>query len=429
MNILMMTNTYKPIVGGIEKSIEVFSSEYRSLGHNTLIVAPVFKDMPEDEEHIHRIPAIQNFNGTDFSVELPIPGVLNGVLNEFKPDIVHSHHPFLVGDIALRVAANLNIPIVFTYHTRYEMNTHYVPGDSEPLKKFVIELADGYSDLCDHVIAPSESIADLLKERGGETEITVIPTGINVSEYYSGNGDSIRQEYGIPGKAFVVGYLGRIAEEKNMSFLQEAVMPFMKQQKDVHFLVVGDGDIAGVMKEKARSMGVSERMHFTGILKGKEKIDAYHAMDVFVFASKSETQGIVLNEAMASGVPIIGLDAPGVREVIQDGVNGYLIFEEDKILFSEKLEQLYNMEKSQKESFRNNARATAGDFDYKKSVQKTLDLYQKVIDKKHINKDADKSMWETSKRAIKREMEIISNVVKSAGVALNIKKDENESKR
>lgn len=424
MNILMMTNTYKPIVGGIESSIEVFSSEYRSLGHKVLVVAPVFKDMPEDEEYVHRIPAIQKFNGTDFSVELPVPGVLNDVLDAFKPDIVHSHHPFLVGDTALRIAANLNIPIVFTYHTRYEMNTHYVPGDSEQLKKFVVELAGGYSDLCDHVIAPSESIADLIKERGVETQITVIPTGIDVSEYDPGNGDPVRHKYGIPGNAFVMGYLGRIAEEKNMSFLAEAVMPLMKDRKDVHFLVVGDGDAAAAMKEKARFAGLSERIHFTGILKGEEKIDAYHAMDVFVFASKSETQGLVLNEAMAAGVPVIGLDAPGVREVIEDGVNGYLVPEEDKMLFSEKLDKFHSMGKGQKGSFGDKARKTAAEFDYKKSVKKTLDLYYRVINEKHMSKDADMSIWENSRRSIKKEMEILSNVVKSAGVALNIKKDE-----
>jgi len=424
MNILMMTNTYKPIVGGIEKSIEVFSSEYLASGHEVLIIAPVFKDMPKNEENVYRIPAIQNFNGTDFSVELPVPGILNRALDAFKPDIVHSHHPFLVGDTALRVSANLNIPIVFTYHTMYELNTHYVPGDSSALKKFVIELAGGYCDLCDHVIAPSESISDLLRERGVGTQTTVIPTGIDVAEFDSGDGDSIRRKYGMPENTFVVGYLGRIAEEKNMSFLAEAVIPFMKQRNDVLFLIVGDGDIAGNLKEKMRSGGIIERAYFTGILKGQDKIDAYQAMDVFVFASKSETQGMVLNEAMASGVPVIGLDAPGVREVVEDGVNGYLILEEDQILFSKKLDEFYNIEDSLKESFRKSARAAADKFDYRKSVQKTLDLYKKAIDDKHMNKHAHKSMWETAKRSIKKEMEIMSNVVKSAGAALTIKKDE-----
>jgi len=427
MNILMMTNTYKPIVGGIEKSIEVFSSKYRERGHNVLIVAPIYKDMP-DEEGVYRIPAIQNFNGTDFSVELPVPGVLKGVLEKFEPDIVHSHHPFLVGDTALRVSASFDIPIVFTYHTMYEMNTHYVPGDSKALKKFVIKLAEGYCDLCDHIIAPSESVEELLRERGVKTQISVVPTGINISEFDEGDGKCLREKLGIPDNVFLAGYLGRVAEEKNMRFLAEAVASFMKKNKDVHFLIVGDGDLSEELKVRMRSGGVADRVHFTGILKGGDKINAYNAMDIFVFASKSETQGLVLAEAMASGVPVIAVEAPGVREVVEDGANGYLLTGEDKKLFSEKLDKFYNMNITERESLKSNAKATAEKFDYKKSIQKTLDLYGNVVDVRHKHKNMDKSAWASSKRSIKKEMEIISNMVRSAGAALNIKKDKNEKR-
>jgi len=427
MNILMMTNTYTPIVGGIEKSIEVFSSKYRERGHNVLIVAPVYKGMP-DEEGVYRIPAIQNFNGTDFSVELPMPGVLKDVLEEFEPDMVHSHHPFLVGDTALRVSAGFDIPVVFTYHTMYEMNTHDVPGDSKALKKFVVELAEGYCDLCDHIIAPSESIEKLLKDRGVKTEISVVPTGINISEFAEGDGKCLRKKFGIPDNVFLAGYLGRVAEEKNMRFLAEAVTLFMKKNKDVHFLVVGDGDLSKELKVRMRSSGVAYRVHFAGILKGGDKINAYNAMDIFVFASKSETQGLVLAEAMASGVPVIAVDAPGVREVVEDGANGYLLTGEDKKLFSEKLDKFYNMNITEREALKNNAKATAEKFDYKKSIQKTLDLYGNVVDARHKHKNTDKSAWASSKRSIKKEMEIISNMVRSAGAALNIKKDKNEKR-
>jgi 1,2-diacylglycerol 3-alpha-glucosyltransferase len=417
----MMTNTYKPIVGGIERSIDVASSQYREMGHKVLIVAPVFKNTPRHEDGVYRIPAIQNFNGTDFSVELPIPGVLNKVLDEFKPDIVHSHHPFLVGDTALRVSASYNVPIVFTYHTRYEMNTHYVPGDSRMLEKFVIELAAGYSDLCDQVIAPSESIKDILKKRAIKSRVDVIPTGIDVSEFAAGDGASFRKKLAIPEDAFLVGYLGRLAEEKNMLFLIKAVAAFMKNRKNAHFLIAGDGDLSEDLKDRAMSAGISDRAHFAGTVKGQDKIDAYHAMDVFVFASKSETQGIVLTEAMASGVPVIGVDAPGVREVIEDGINGRLLMKEDSGLFSGALETFYGMSDAGKEEFKKNAIMTAGKFDRESSIQKTLALYEKCIDTKHVDKDAQKSIWESAKRAIEKECQIMLNVVKSAGAALSTK--------
>jgi glycosyltransferase involved in cell wall biosynthesis len=160
MKILMMTNTYKPIVGGVERSVETFTEEYRSNRHRVIIVAPQFKNIPKDETDVIRVPAIQNFNGTDFSVQVPIPGVLSRALMGLRPDIVHAHHPYLIGDTALRVAAKHKAPFVFTYHTFYERYTHYVPGDSPVLKRFVIALSTGFANLCNMVFAPSQSVAN-----------------------------------------------------------------------------------------------------------------------------------------------------------------------------------------------------------------------------------------------------------------------------
>lgn len=418
MNILMMTNTYKPVVGGIERSIEVFSSEYRALGHKVLIVAPVFKNMKE-EEGVYRIPAIQNFNGTDFSVELPVPGILDDVIDNFEPDIVHSHHPFLVGDTALRIASSRDIPLVFTYHTMYEMNTHYVPGNSKALRRFVAELALGYSQLCDRVIAPSGSILDILKHRGLDSPVTAIPTGINVSEFSSGDGDAFREKAGIPKDCFLAGYLGRMEEEKNMLFLLNGIIRFMKNNGSARFLAVGGGDLLEPLKKKAVSEGVPERTHFTGVLKGKDKIDAYHAMDVFAFASKSETQGLVLAEAMASGVPVIGLDAPGVRDIVRDGVNGFLLKEESLDNFSDALDRFRRMDNSGIDLFAKEAKATAEKFDFKENARKVLDVYKEVCGARLRDKDVHGGVWAASKRYIKAEMELVSNMFRSAGAALS----------
>ena len=184
MNILIMTNTYKPLLGGLEKSIERFAKEYRKRGHRVVIVVPEYPDM-QPEEDVVRIPAVENFNGTDFSVQLPIPGVLNEALDKFHPDIVHSQHPFLVGDTALRIASKFNVPLVFTHHTLYEENVHYMPGNEEALKRFMIELSTGYENLADCVFAPSESIMKMIKERGVQTPIHVVPTGLYVKELYA----------------------------------------------------------------------------------------------------------------------------------------------------------------------------------------------------------------------------------------------------
>ncbi|MBS1220006.1 MAG: glycosyltransferase, partial [Proteobacteria bacterium] len=162
MNIVMLTNTFTPHVGGVARSVESFAEEYRKRGHRVLVVAPEFSDMPLEEVDVVRVPAIQNFNASDFSVALPVPSRLAETLDDFRPDIVHSQHPFLLGMTAVRIARYRQLPLVFTHHTLYEQYTHYVPGDSPALKRFVIELATRYANLCDQVFAPSESIRDLL---------------------------------------------------------------------------------------------------------------------------------------------------------------------------------------------------------------------------------------------------------------------------
>mgnify|MGYP005726068679 FL=1 len=182
----MLTNTYLPHLGGVARSVSAFTEQLRVSGHQVLIVAPTFENQPEEELDVIRIPAIQHFNGTDFSVRLPIPVELSDKIELFNPDIVHSHHSFLMGDTALRVAALYNVPIIFTHHTMYEQYTHYVPGDSLALKRYVIDLTTSYANLCNRVIAPSESVREILIKRKVTQPIEVIPTGVDVATFMQG---------------------------------------------------------------------------------------------------------------------------------------------------------------------------------------------------------------------------------------------------
>ena len=151
MNILILTNSFTPHVGGVARSVQAFAAEYRKRGHRVMIVSPEFPEMPMDEVDVVRIPAIQKFNASDFSVALPIHPQLSDTVDAFRADIVHAQHPFLLGFTALRLARHRGLPLVFTHHTLYEQYTHYVPGDSPALKRFAIELATRYANLCDQV--------------------------------------------------------------------------------------------------------------------------------------------------------------------------------------------------------------------------------------------------------------------------------------
>src|SRR5262245_596183 len=245
MNICMMSNTYLPHVGGVARSVQTFVEEYRSRGHEVLVVAPSFGENNANDSRgkdgVVRVPAIQQFNHSDFSVSLPLAALFSERIDQFGAHIVHSHHPFLLGDTALRIAASKHVPVVFTHHTLYEEYTHYVPFNSDALKQFTIEISTEYANLCDAVIAPSESIARLIKRRGVKAPITIIPTGIDVQAFASGHGGAFRSAMGIPPGKFVVGHVGRLAPEKNLNFLTRAVARFLKRSTNSVFLVVGAG--------------------------------------------------------------------------------------------------------------------------------------------------------------------------------------------
>ena len=198
MNIWMMTNTFTPFVGGVARSVAAFADQCRKAGHRVVVVAPVFEGMPPWEEDVIRVPAIQDFNGSDFSLALPAPGLLAPQLEECRPDIVHSHHPHLLGNTAVRIACRLNRPLVFTHHTMYEDYIHYVPTGASRLREFVIALVTGYCNLCDCVIAPSESVASILRDRGIQTPIEILPTGVDVRHFAQGNGAQFRRSHRIP---------------------------------------------------------------------------------------------------------------------------------------------------------------------------------------------------------------------------------------
>ncbi len=327
MNIVMFSNTYLPHVGGVARSVDTYARDLRAMGHRVLIVAPHFDGEEQcDDRFTLRVPAIQNFNQSDFSVRIPLPFVIEKDMQQFAPDIIHSHHPFLLGDTALRTARKYDLPLIFTHHTMYDRYTHYVPVAFSSLEAFVIRLVTLYTDFCDHVVAPSQSIADILvRERGVSTPVSVIPTGVDTRFHARGDGGRVRKEYAIAPTMPVVGYAGRLAPEKNLHFLGEAMAHVLRERLDAWFLVVGAGPADAALADIFDAAGVAERVVMTGGRTGSRLVDAYHAMDLFVFASHTETQGMVLLEAMAAGVPVMALDAPGSRDVVATDENGELL--------------------------------------------------------------------------------------------------------
>lgn len=417
MKIAMFTNTYLPHVGGVARSVKTLEDECRRLGHEVKVIAPEF-DGAEESPHVLRVPAIQNFNGSDFAVRLPAPAMIREFMDDFQPDVIHSHHPFLLGDTALRQAWRMEVPVVFTHHTLYERYTHYVPLDSPTLKQMAIQLASEYCNLCSEVIAPSESILGLLRERGVTKPISAIPTGVDTSFFAAGDGTRYRRREGIPEDALVIGHVGRLAPEKNLRFLAEAVGAYLSGEDRASFLIVGTGGEGEEMEKILTEHGCGNRIYRAGQLTSTDLADSYAAMDLFVFASQSETQGMVLAEAMATGKPVVALDGPGVREIVVDGENGILLpGDADVAAFSKALADLAGNSERMRECAEK-ASSSAAAFDHRHCAKEVTKVYARLIREKALHPDEEKMPWDPFLNSLEIEWDLFAAKMSAAATAL-----------
>lgn len=427
MKICMFTNTYLPHMGGVAKSVAGFAEDLRARGHDVSIIAPVYEndlDNSVPDPDVFRLPAIQNFNGSDFSLSLPSPFLVDEHLDKFEPDIIHSHHPYLLGDTALRVARQKGLPLVFTHHTLYENYTHYTPLESESMRRFVINLSTEYANLCTRVIAPSRSVADLITRRGVASPILEIPTGVDEDFFASADRERMRSKLKLSENDFAIGHLGRLAPEKNLEYLAEASADFVKQHDRTRFLVVGSGPSREAIEKIFITQGIEERLILAGQMSGRDLADVYGAMDLFVFSSHSETQGMVLTEAMAAGKPVIALDAPGAREVVRDKQNGRLLDAEASISdFSRAIAGLYEDE-ALREKCSRAALETAHEFSRQVCSEKLEELYFSLVEDRGRVHDRDDAPWFSILERLKAEWELVAGKTVAVMEALTSEDDE-----
>lgn len=419
MNILMLTNVFTPQVGGVTRSIEGFTEEFRRRGHRVLIVAPRYEEEVTDDVDVIRVPAIPKFYQQVYPLPLPLLPSHETELREFEPDVVHAHHPFLLGNTAQRISADLDVPLVYTHHSRYQTYIETKTQWPRPVEEAVLHLITGFCQMTDAIVAPTDSIRQLLRSRGLQHRIEVIPTGVDRRRFEQGDGQRWRSRLGIPPDAFVIGHVGRLAAEKNVEFLSRAVSMVLKRDPAAHFLLVGYGPRQEEMEQIFKREGVFERVHPTGVLEGEDLTDAYHAMDVFAFSSHSETQGMVLTEAMASGVPVVALDGTGVRDLVETGVNGRLLMEEVESRFAEALKEIRNLSDEQREELVGSTREYARSIDLEHCAEHMLELYKSLIEEDANRADGSEGRsWDGLLRRWETEWNQWSTAAASVGVAL-----------
>ncbi|MFP4017541.1 MAG: glycosyltransferase family 4 protein, partial [Halanaerobiales bacterium] len=329
MNIAFFTDSYKPYLSGVVKSIETFSKELEKLGHKVYIFAPDYPNV-EKQKGVYRFISIPVFAQNDFRLAIPISNNILAEIKKLKIDIIHTHSPFLMGQLARYVSKKSGVPLVFTYHTLYDKYIHYFPFARKMARGFVNKYCNEYCQACDLVISPSEFVKTRLIKKGITVPIVTIPTGIDLETYHLGGGGNIRKEYGLSGDDKILLYVGRLAQEKNIPFLLK-VFKQISDRDNIYLILVGSGPEYTSLQKEAENLNISNQVIFAGGQQPARVVEFYLDADIFVFPSLTETQGLVILEAMAGGLPVVAVDAAGSTSIIEDGENGIVVSENEDI--------------------------------------------------------------------------------------------------
>ena len=318
----MVSDVYFPRVNGVSTSIQTLCHALAAAGHTSVLVAPEYP-ATVTEAGIVRVPGWPI--PRDPEDRLMHPRALAAALDEFNPadfDLVHIHTPFLAHRAGVRWARRHGLPCVETYHTLFEEYFHhYLPFLPKAwLAAAARMISRKECDGVTAVIAPSSAMKQALLEYGVSSPIHIIPTGLNLADFAHCDGPAFRARHGIAPERPVMAYVGRVAFEKNLDFLLRVTEQLRHSLPDVLLVIAGEGPARASLERAVAKRGLNDNVRFVGYLERKTELPAcYCAADAFVFASKTETQGLVLLEAMALGVPVVGLAEMGTKDVLQDG--------------------------------------------------------------------------------------------------------------
>jgi len=328
MRIAIFTNNYLPRVSGVAIAVHFLERALRELGHKTLVIAPDYS-LEEAQVKDTEVMRITSFSFPNLKFAIPLEfidrGLIEDKVTEFNPDLIHTHHPFLLGKAALDMADQLDVPLVYTFHTLYEFFTHYFLMDTEQVRKQVREYLVNFSNCCDLVVAPTEPIRQYLVELGVSTKTASIPTGIDFERFEKVQEHSLarrRKKLKLDRFDRVMFYAGRISREKNLSLAFQALKILTDEGLNLCLMLAGDGPAKRPYQKEIAKLGIDERVIWLGFRPQHELPEFYFLSDLFLFPSASDTQGIVLYEARAAEIPIVAVESMASKAIVQDGKNG-----------------------------------------------------------------------------------------------------------
>lgn len=408
MKIGFFTDVYTPQIDGVVRSIKLYKQALEDLGHEVYIFAPkslkktsFFDSIFHKEKNVYRFYAMDSLFIPGYPLALPFSYKSTKVIPKLKLDIVHCHTPLSIGMLGDMVALLSNVPQVFTYHTYYsEYAKHYfnLGKLKEPTSKVIRKLETFYCNRADLVLAPSEKLRRVLEDKMDiETSVKVLPTGIDLKEFEKANDKDFRKKYKIPDKKKILLYVGRLGSEKNVSFIIRSFAKVVKKNKDAFFVIAGDGKDKESLVNLGKELNLEDNILFLGFLEREETIKAFKACDIFLFASKTDTQGLVLSEAAAARKPIVLLRDPGLTPLVENNKNAFVVSENENE-YAEKVLKLLQDENLY-DNMAINSQEIAERYSIEIQAEKLLDYYNELIEN-HKSASWRAKMWRKLKKPI-----------------------------
>jgi glycosyltransferase involved in cell wall biosynthesis len=374
--IAIFSDSALPVLNGVSVSIDGLVRELRSRGHRVHVFTSRYPGHVDDDPNTHRFRSVRTPWTMDYPLAVP---PFYKYVREFRKerfDLVHTHTPFTVGFVGLRWAESHEIPIVSTYHTHYDKYAYYMPfAPKRYLRYKIAKHLNFYYNRVGHVVTPSEAAKRWLLRHSVRTPITVVPTGVPAPRMT--DRAHARAELGFAPERRVLLYAGRIAREKNLGVLLEALALAVERDPLLQLVLVGDGPARGELRVMARDLGVGDHVQFVGAVKRAEVDRYYAASDLFVFSSMTETQGLVVLEAMSYGLPAVAVQGGGAGEAVQDGHNGRLVRNE-AAAFAEAVLDAFSGE-TRYAAMSAAARQTGRDYSIPATTDRLLEVYGRVL--------------------------------------------------
>lgn len=367
MHILFCTECYDPVINGVVTSIKTLRAALQERGHRVTIVAPSFGSHRDEDPDVLRVPSLPSLVAKEYRIILPHAAGAARARLQAAPDIIHTHHPYLMGRLACRLAGEYGVPLVFTHHTQYDSYAHYVPLPHHLAVRAIRRSVAAFCDRCDLVLTPGSAMKQKLLTQGVNSPVEVFPTWI---ELPPGWDEVPAPNLGLPPGAQVCLYAGRLAREKNIDFLLDA---FSFLSGSDTWLVLAGGGPDQTRLEKVQRVKKLRNVRFLGMLKRSQTLALMRRSDLFVFSSLTETQGIAVLEAMYVGLPVVALHADGIEDMVSDGGEGYLCPHDPRLFAARVSELLANHER--REAMRRRAKERACEFSKEKLAEKLLGWY------------------------------------------------------